>query len=127
MLRSVSSPVTVKRTEVGGATTPADAYAVVIAVTVSLMFVALLLASGLLALEREEHAFGRLVRGLVSRGDAAGREGGARRPIGLAGRPDPRGGISLVVSLEWGRFGLWLVALLFAGAASGRSAWRSAR
>ena len=31
------------------------------------MFVALLLAAGLLALEREQHAFGRLVRGLVSR------------------------------------------------------------
>ena len=35
--------------------------------TVSLMFVTLLLAAGMLALEREEHAFGRLVRGLVSR------------------------------------------------------------
>ena len=38
-----------------------------LAVTVSLMFVTLLLAAGLLALEREEQAFGRLVRGLVSR------------------------------------------------------------
>ncbi len=28
-------------------------------------------------------------------------------------------GISIVVSLEWSRFGLWLVALLFAGAAFG--------
>ena len=32
-----------------------------------MMFVALLLAAGMLALEREENAFGRLVRGLVSR------------------------------------------------------------
>ena len=31
------------------------------------MFVTVLLAAGMLALEREEHAFGRLVRGLVSR------------------------------------------------------------
>ena len=31
------------------------------------MFVTVLLAAGLLALEREEHVFGRLVRGLVSR------------------------------------------------------------
>ena len=38
-----------------------------LAVTVSLMFVCVLLAAGMLALEREEHAFGRLVRGLVGR------------------------------------------------------------
>ena len=31
------------------------------------MFVTVLLAAGLLALEREEQAFGRLVRGLISR------------------------------------------------------------
>ena len=43
-----------------------SAFAVAVAVTVSLMFVTLLLAAGMLALEREENAFGRLVRGLVS-------------------------------------------------------------
>jgi ABC-type transport system involved in cytochrome c biogenesis permease component len=36
-------------------------------VTIALMFVGLLIAAGMLALEREEHAFGRLVRGLVGR------------------------------------------------------------
>ena len=41
----------------------------------SLMFVALLLAAGMLALEREEHAFGRLVRGLVIAHGAARGEG----------------------------------------------------
>ena len=50
-----------------GADVPLDAFVVAVAVTVSLMFVTLLLAAGMLALEREEHAFGRLVRGLVSR------------------------------------------------------------
>ena len=35
--------------------------------SVSLMFITLLLAAGALALEREENAFPRLVRGLVSR------------------------------------------------------------
>ena len=57
----------VKQTVVEGDRTPLDAFAVALAVTVSLMFVTLLLAAGLLALEREEQAFGRLVRGLVSR------------------------------------------------------------
>ena len=42
------------------------------------MFITLLLAAGLLALEREEHAFGRLVRGLVSRETLLGEK------IGLA-------------------------------------------
>ena len=59
--------------------TPLDAFAVAVAVTVSLMFVTVLLAAGMLALEREEHAFGRLVRGLVTRHGAAGREGRCSR------------------------------------------------
>ncbi len=66
-LRAVSEPVTVKRTVISGRRTPLDAFAVAFAATVTLMFVAVLLAAGMLALEREEQAFGRLVRGLVSR------------------------------------------------------------
>ena len=42
-------------------------FAVVVAVTVSLMFLGVLLAAGGIALEREEHALARLIRGLVSR------------------------------------------------------------
>ena len=67
ILASIGSPVQVKQTIVKGSRTSLDAFAVAVAVAVSLMFVTLLLASGLLALEREEQAFGRLVRGLVSR------------------------------------------------------------
>ena len=57
------------------------------------MFVTVLLAAGLLALEREEQAFGRLVRGLVSRDGAARREDRAERAVRVrrdaadAGRP----------------------------------------
>jgi hypothetical protein len=57
VLRTVATPVAVKRTEVGGDTTPSDAYAVAIAVATALMFVALLLGAGMLALEREEQQF----------------------------------------------------------------------
>ena len=60
-----------------GATPRSSSFFVAVAVTVSLMFVALLLAAGLLALEREQHAFGRLVRGLVSRTGSAVGEGAA--------------------------------------------------
>ena len=67
ILASIGSPVRVQQTVVEGDRTPLDAFAVAVAVALSLMFVTLLLAAGLLALEREEQAFGRLVRGLVSR------------------------------------------------------------
>jgi hypothetical protein len=67
VLRSVGEPIAVRQIVIGGRRTPLDAYAIAVAVAVSLMFLTVLLASGLLALEREEHAFARLVRGLVSR------------------------------------------------------------
>jgi ABC-2 type transport system permease protein len=44
-----------------------DGIALAVALSIPLMFVCVLLGAGLLALEREENAFGRLVRGLVSR------------------------------------------------------------
>ena len=58
-------------------------FGVAVAVTLSLMFVTLLLAAGMLALEREEHAFGRLVRGLVSRTGLLVEKIGARRAVRL--------------------------------------------
>lgn len=67
VLRSVGQPVRVRQTVIGGSRTPLDAFAAAIAVTVSLMFLTVLLAAGLLALEREEHVFARLARGLVTR------------------------------------------------------------
>ena len=75
---TIGSPVAVKQTNVSGAKTSLSAFFVAVAVTVSLMFITLLLAAGMLALEREEHAFGRLVRGLVSRETLLGEK------IGLA-------------------------------------------
>src|SRR3989337_1325216 len=63
------------------------------------MFVTLLLAAGMLALEREENAFGRLVRGLRAR--AAGM---------LAG-------LVAFLDLGWSRTPVWLLALAFAALA----------
>jgi ABC-type multidrug transport system permease subunit len=65
VLSTVERPVKVKETVLSGRRTPLDTFAVALAVTVSLMFVCVLLASGLLALEREENTFSRLARGLV--------------------------------------------------------------
>jgi ABC-2 type transport system permease protein len=119
VLGSIGSPLKINRTELSGHTTPADAFAVAIAVTVSLMFVALLLAAGMLALEREEHAYGRLVRGLVSRSGLL-----AEKAV-LAALC--AGAVSLIMALGIAAFGslraerlpLWIVALLVAGAAFG--------
>src|SRR5437763_8994146 len=52
VLAAVGQPIKAQQTIVNGDRTPLDAFAVAIAVTVSLMFVTLLLASGILALER---------------------------------------------------------------------------
>jgi len=67
LLESISSPIRVRARTVDGPSSSLDGYAIAAALTVALMFVGVLVAAGMLALEREEHAFGRLVRGLVSK------------------------------------------------------------
>ena len=66
ILASIGQPVRVRQTVVSGSKAPLDQFAIGVAATLSLMLVTLLLAAGLLALEREEGVFARLVRGLVS-------------------------------------------------------------
>jgi ABC-type multidrug transport system permease subunit len=119
VLGSIGTPLTVTKTELAGKTTPTDAYAAAIAVIVSLMFVTLLLASGMLAVERSENAYSRLVRGLVS-------------PLGLLSEKVTVSAVcagavtlvmamlvSLFVHLEWARFPLWVLALGLGGLAFG--------
>lgn len=112
VLRSVGTPVKVKQTIIGGRRTPLDTFAAAISVTVSLMFLTLLLAAGLLALEREERAFTRLVRGLVSRLGLLVEKIGLAALCALA--------VTLVmllalgaffIELDWSRSPLWLLAL----------------
>ena len=112
VLRSVGQPVVVRQTIVGGRRTPLDTFAAAISVTVSLMFLTLLLAAGLLALEREEHAFSRLVRGLVSR------LGLLVEKISLAALCAFAVTLLMLlalggffISLDWGRAPQWLLAL----------------
>jgi hypothetical protein len=119
VLGSIGSPLTVDETQLAGATTPTDAYAASIAVIVSLMFVTVLLAAGMLAVERSENAYARLVRGLVSPGRllaekvvlAAGCA--SLVTLGMAAL------VSLFVHLEWARFELWVAALALGGLAFG--------
>jgi ABC-type transport system involved in cytochrome c biogenesis permease component len=120
ILASIGSPVRVEQTVVEGSRTPLDAFAVAVAVTVSLMFVALLLASGLLALEREEQAFGRLVRGLVSRSALLAEKIGLGALCALVVTLLMLCGLALFVGLDWARAPAWLAAL--AGGALGFAA-----
>jgi ABC-type multidrug transport system permease subunit len=114
VLASVSSPLAVHTTVIGsGGKAPLDTFAVAVAVTISMMFVCVLLAAGMLALEREENAFTRLARGLISR------LGLLTEKISLAALCATLVGllmlvgIGLFVSVEWSRFPLWVVAALF--------------
>jgi ABC-2 type transport system permease protein len=116
ILATIGSPVEVRQTNVAGATTSLSAFFVAVAVTVSLMFVTLLLASGMLALEREEHAFGRLVRGLVSRETLLAEKIGLAALCSLVVSVLLLCGLALFVDLEWARVPAWLAALA-AGAA----------
>ena len=120
VLASVSSPLAVRTTTIGaGGKQPLDTFAVAVAVTISMMFVCVLLAAGMLALEREENAFTRLARGLVSR------LGLVTEKISLAALCATVValamliGIGIFVAVDWGRFPLWVVATLFGAAGFG--------
>jgi ABC-type multidrug transport system permease subunit len=111
VLASVGQPIRVDaRVVEGAASTPLSSFAVALAVTVSLMFVTLLLAAGILALEREENAFRRLVRGLVSRTALLVEKIGLAAACSLLVALLMLSGLALFVGLDWERFPLWAAA-----------------
>jgi ABC-type multidrug transport system permease subunit len=111
VLAVVGEPIRVKATALEGGTTSLSSFAVALAVAVSLMFITLLLAAGTLALEREENAFSRLVRGLVSRTGLLTEKAGLAAVCSVAVCLLMLAGLGLFVELDWGRFPLWLAAL----------------
>ncbi len=119
LLQSIGTPIRVDTKIVKGGATPLGAFAAAIAVAVTLMLVTVLLAAGSLALEREENAFRRLVRGLVSRTallvEKVSLAGLVAVVVGLLLLI----GLSFFVDLPWGQFHLWLLALVFSAAAFG--------
>ncbi len=116
-LGKLQSPLTVDHRNLNGASTPTATYAVAIAVAISELFVALLLAASLLALERSEQVFLRLVRGPVGAGALLGEKAllsaGCAAGVTLA----MSAVVSIFVHLSWDRFELWVAALLVAGVA----------
>jgi ABC-2 type transport system permease protein len=119
VLSTIGQPIQIKSTLIAGRRTPLNTFAVVVAVSISLMFVAVLLASGGLALEREENTLQRLVRGLLSREGLLAEKAllGAGCSFLLAFAM--LAGIGAFVSLDWSRAGLWLAALALGGLAFG--------
>ena len=117
VLAVVGEPIRVKATALEGGTTSLSSFAVAVAVAVSLMFITLLLAAGTLALEREENAFSRLVRGLVSRTGLLAEKAGLAAACSVAVCLLMMAGLALFVDLDWGRFPLWFAALAVAALA----------
>ncbi len=119
LLASVGAPIAVHSTLIHGRRTPLNSYAVVVAVTVSLMFLAVLLAAGGLALEREENALARLLRGLVSRELLILEKVLLAAVCAFAVALAMLAGVGAFVSLDWSRVGRWLAALAFGALAFG--------
>ncbi|HSZ06744.1 MAG TPA: ABC transporter permease [Solirubrobacteraceae bacterium] len=126
VLATIGQPIRVDSVLLHGRRTPLNTFAVVVAVSVSLMFVCVLLAAGGVALEREEHALARLIRSPPGgHGPLISREAllvektllaaGCAFVIAFA----MLAGIGAFVTLDWGRIGLWLAALALASIAFG--------
>jgi ABC-type multidrug transport system permease subunit len=113
VLTTVSQPITVHSTLLQGKRTPLDTYAVVVAVSISLMFLCVLLAAGGVALEREEHTIARLVRGLVSREGLLAEKAMLAAVCAFVVALAMLLGVSAFVSLDVSRVGLWVLALAF--------------
>jgi ABC-type transport system involved in cytochrome c biogenesis permease component len=111
VLASVGTPIRVDQQVVKGGSTPLDAFAIAVAVAISLMFITLLLAAGALALEREENAFSRLVRGLVSRTGLLVEKAALAAACSVVVTLIMLTGLGLFVDLDWGRFPLWVAGL----------------
>jgi ABC-2 type transport system permease protein len=119
LIDRLAQPIAVRRQSVSAPTPPLEIFAVAVAATLTLTFVTLLLVAGSLALEREESTFPRLTGGLVSRTGLLAEKIGLGVVVGLVVTLLMLAGVQLFVGLEWGRFGLWLLAILCGGAALG--------
>src|SRR4051794_22938708 len=111
ILSVVGEPLRVRSHVINGGTTSLNSFAVAVAVAVSIMFITVLLAAGALALEREENAFSRLVRGLVSHTGLLLEKAGLAAVCSLVVSLVMLAGLGLFVDLRWERFPLWVVAL----------------
>ncbi len=119
LLSRLTQPIAVDKQVVSGSAPPLDLFAIAAAAALTLTFVVILLVAGSLALEREENAFARLTRGLVSRSGLLAEKVGLGVAVGMAVTLLMLAGLELFVSLAWDRFALWLAAIVGGGTALG--------
>jgi ABC-2 type transport system permease protein len=119
LLDRLAQPIVVDKQVVSESTPPLELFAIAVAATFTLTFITVLLVAGSLALEREENVFPRLARGLVGRSVLLAEKVGLGVVVGVVVTLLMLAGVQLFVSLDWSRFGLWLVAILAGAAALG--------
>ncbi len=119
LLDRLTQPIEVDKVVVNGSSPPLDIFAIAVAATLTLAFVTVLLVAGSLALEREENAFPRLTRSLVSPAALLGEKVVLGIAVGLLVTMLLLGGMQIFIPLHWSRVGLWLAAILAGGAALG--------
>jgi ABC-type multidrug transport system permease subunit len=117
LIDRLAQPIEVDKQVLSAATPPLEVFAVAVAATFTLTFVTVLLVAGSLALEREENAFSRLTRGLVSPSALLGEKVALGMGVGLIVTLLMLAGLQTFVPLHWSRIGLWLVAILAASGA----------
>jgi ABC-2 type transport system permease protein len=119
LIDRLAQPIAVAKHSLSAPTPPLEVFAIAVAATLTLTFVVLLLVAGSLALEREENTFPRLTGGLVSRSALLAEKVGLGVAVGLLVTLLMLAGVEIFVSLDWSRFGLWLAAIVLAGAGFG--------
>jgi ABC-type transport system involved in cytochrome c biogenesis permease component len=119
LLSRLSQPIAVDKQVVSASTPPLEVFAIAVAATFTLAFVTVLLVAGSLALEREENAFPRLTRGLLSPSALLIAKVALGVAVGLVVTLLMLAGLGLFVPLHWSRFGLWALAILGGAAALG--------
>lgn len=119
LMQSVADPIRIAQRSVTGPAVSLDVYAAAVAATVSLLLVAALLGAGLVALEREERTFGRLVRSAVPASALLGAKAILAGAAGAAVALVVSAGLALFLDLDPGRIPLWLLAGVATGGACG--------
>lgn len=117
LIDRLAQPIKVDKVVVGGESPPLEIFAIAVAATFTLAFVVVLLVAGSLALEREENAFPRLTRGLVSPHGLLGEKVLLGIAVGLVVTLLMLFGMQFFVPLELGRVWLWLIAIFAGGGA----------
>jgi ABC-type multidrug transport system permease subunit len=116
LLGAVAQPIEVEKEVVNAGAPSLDSFAIAVAATVTLMFVTVLLVAGALALEREENAFARLTRNLLSQNALLAEKVLLGIAVSLVVTLVMLAGLELFVDLEWSRAPLWIPAILAGGA-----------